>query len=322
MNHKKKPLSGDALEIILIAVMVVVAIAITAALVHFAKNRPSAYAPVDTTEAVEETKQVPMPTASGTEAIQAETTPAETTALQPETTEAETVALDETSKLQDLSGYKPGDSIDEERLDMNDLSQYFVKHDITVSDAVYARINGKSYRDNPNVSLDSLTYVTMPHYNFDGNVQMGEMLLNKDIADDAIAVFEELFQNKYQIRSMYLVDNYWTGDGDSTDYASIDVDNTSCFNYRAATGSSKLSNHAYGRAIDLNPQENPYVTYQDGKAVKWAHENANDYIDRTSGKAHVITHDDLAYKVFTAHGFRWGGDWNSPKDFQHFDKAK
>ena len=98
------------------------------------------------------------------------------------------------------------------------------------------------------------------------------------------------------------------------------MDNTCCFNYRVATGSSKLSNHAYGKAIDLNPLENPYVTYQDGKAVRWAHTNANAYIDRNAGLPHMITHDDLAYKLFTQKGFRWGGDWNNPKDFQHFDK--
>ena len=80
-----------------------------------------------------------------------------------------------------------------------------------------------------------------------------------------------------------------------------------------------MSNHAYGIAIDLNPQQNPYVSYRTGEPV-WQHENANDYIDRDAGLPHMITHEDLAYELFTQHGFEWGGDWNSPKDYQHFEK--
>lgn len=137
--------------------------------------------------------------------------------------------------------------------------------------------------------------------------------------EDVFAVFKELFREKYQIQSMYLVDNYWTGDPDTTDSASIEVNNTSAFCFRMATGSDHLSNHAYGKAIDLNPQQNPYVSYSTGKP-KWAHSNADPYIDRTTGLPHVITHEDLAFKLFTERGFRWGGDWNNPKDYQHFDK--
>ncbi len=238
-----------------------------------------------------------------------ETTPEETT------TEAPT----EPSYLENLSDYKAGDLINMDYFDFENPDKYFVLHDITEGDNVYNRIIGKSYRKNDYVPLSSLTYITMPHYNFDGVLQMGEMIVSKDVAYDVIAIFEELFRNKYQVKSMHLVDNYWTGDPDSTDSASIDVNNTSAFNYRTATGSSKLSNHAYGKAIDINPQQNPYVSYKSG-SPKWSHSNANDYIKRDTGLPHVITHDDLAYKVFTKYGFSWGGDWNSVKDYQHFDK--
>ncbi|MCD7908002.1 MAG: M15 family metallopeptidase, partial [Clostridium sp.] len=78
-------------------------------------------------------------------------------------------------------------------------------------------------------------------------------------------------------------------------------------------------NHAYGFAIDINPQQNPYVSYRHGKA-RWSHENDDDYIDGSTGLPHVITHEDLAFKIFTAHGFSWGGDWSNPKDYQHFEK--
>ncbi len=221
--------------------------------------------------------------------------------------------------LENLSGLAPGTVILAEQLDFSNLGNYFMFWELEEGDNLHKRINGKSYRDNPYVPLSSLRYVKLLHYNFDGNIQVGELIINQDILQDVLEIFTELFQAKYQIQSMYLVDNYWTGDPDTTDTASIDVNNTSAFCYREITGGGRLSNHAYGRAIDLNPQQNPYVSYSTGTA-KWYHSNADDYIARDTGLPHVITHDDLAYRLFTERGFQWGGDWNNPKDYQHFDK--
>ena len=118
---------------------------------------------------------------------------------------------------------------------------------------------------------------------------------------------------------MYLIDEFWTGNGNDSDTASCDANNTSAFCYRAITGGGELSNHAFGRAIDINPQQNPYVTYRGGRAY-WYHENATDFIDRDAGLPHMITHDDLCFRLFTEHGFSWGGDWENVKDYQHFEK--
>ena len=82
---------------------------------------------------------------------------------------------------------------------------------------------------------------------------------------------------------MQLVDDFWTGDGDSSDSNSIDQNNTSAFCYRMVTGGGNLSNHAYGRAIDLNPQQDPYVWYNSSGQASWSHQNANAYIDRSCG---------------------------------------
>lgn len=232
-----------------------------------------------------------------------------------ETTEAET----ERGPLESLSGLAVGTILSEEDIDFDDLGRYFMSWKIEEGDNLHARIEGKSYRKNPSIGLSDLRYLKMPHYNFDGNIQVGEMIVNAAIEEDVLEVFQELFEAEYPIESMILVDEFWTGDPDTTDSASIDVNNTSAFCYRKATGSGNLSNHALGRAIDLNPQQNPYVSYSSGKP-RWSHSNANDYIDRDSGLPHVITHDDLAYKVFKEHGFTWGGDWNNPKDYQHFEK--
>lgn len=221
--------------------------------------------------------------------------------------------------LGSLSGLTPGTILDDSQIDFSNLKQYFNSWNIEEGDNLYTRIIGKSWVPNDQVPLNSLVYLKMPHYNFDGQIQVGEMIVNREIEEDVKAVFMELFEEKYEIQSMYLIDNYWAGTGDKSDTASIDVNNTSAFCYRTITGGSKLSNHAYGKAIDLNPQQNPYVSYSSGKA-KWYHKNANDYIDRSSGLDHVITHEDTAYKIFQKYGFTWGGDWNNPKDYQHFEK--
>lgn len=231
------------------------------------------------------------------------------------TEEAET----ESPYLESLSGLAPGTVLAVDEIDFSNIDKYFMEWEIEEGDNLYERINGKSYRKNDYVPLSSLRYLKMPHYNFNGQIQVGEMIVSKDVKDDVFHIFKELFQEKYEIQSMYLIDNYWTGNPDTTDSASIDVNNTSSFCYRQATGGGKLSNHAYGKAIDINPQQNPYVSYSTG-SPKWAHSNANDYIKRDTGLPHVITHEDLAYKVFKKYGFSWGGDWKNPKDYQHFDK--
>ncbi len=210
-----------------------------------------------------------------------------------------------------------GTVIDKANIDFNNLSQYFVAYEIP--DEVYNFINGKSYQENPYVALSDLRYVKLLHYNFNHELQVGELIVAADLQGDYLGVFTELFAAEYEIQSMYLPDKYWTGDPTSTDSASIDVNNSSCFMYRPATGSSKLSKHSYGRAIDINPQQNPYVSYTSGSPV-WSHENANDYIDRTTGLPHVITESDVCYQIFTKYGFTWGGSWTNIKDYQHFQK--
>lgn len=225
-------------------------------------------------------------------------------------------ALEQSLQI-DMAALPAGSVMESDQINWDNLAEYFCAYEIP--DDVYERINGKSYRENDNIGLDGLRYLKMLHYNFEHQIQMGEMIVNAAIAEDVTNIFRELFEAEYEVQSMYLIDNYWTGDGESSDTASIDVNNTSAFCYRAVTGGSSLSNHAYGRAIDLNPQQNPYVSYRSG-SPSWSHENANDYIDRSTGLPHVITHDDVAYQIFTKYGFTWGGDWSTIKDYQHFER--
>ncbi len=170
----------------------------------------------------------------------------------------------------------------------------------------------------PQVSYDDLRYVGLLYKDFNGLTQAGELICNCRIAQDMVEIFHELYISDYRIDSIYLVDNYG---GDDT--ASMCADNTSCFNYRVVDGSTSLSKHAYGLAIDINPFYNPYIVFGAG-------EGGSDYIsppgseiyaDRSASFAYKIDDSDLCYRLFISHGFKWGGDWNSCKDYQHFQKT-
>ena len=214
-----------------------------------------------------------------------------------------------------------GSILMEDSIDWNRINEYFAVYEIYEGDAVYNRIIGKSYQVNDNIGLSDLRYLKLLHFNFDGNIQVGELICNAALAQDMIDIFTELFYCRYQICSMHLIDNYWTGDGVESDEASIEVDNTSCFCYRRATDAENLSNHAYGRAIDINPLENPFYIIRPDGSLEYYHTNAEPYLlNRDPSIPHVITEVDDAYRIFTAHGFSWGGNWSNPKDYQHFEK--
>lgn len=168
------------------------------------------------------------------------------------------------------------------------------------------------------VSYEDLRYMNILYYDFNSDVQTGELICNKAIADDLIEIFYELYKNEYQIESVRLIDDY---NGDDT--ASMEANNTSCFNYRPVDGTSSLSKHALGCAIDINPFYNPYVVFNKGKAGETYISPAGSevYADRSKVFAYKIDENDLCYKLFKEHGFTWGGNWNSCKDYQHFQKV-
>ena len=165
------------------------------------------------------------------------------------------------------------------------------------------------------ISIDDLCYAHIMHYDFDGNLAEGELICNELIARDIVEIFYELYKNEYKIEKVLLIDEY---DGDDT--ASMEDNNTSCFNYRTVAGSNTLSKHALGLAIDINPLYNPYITYNADGTENVLPESAIAYADRTLSFPYKIDENDLCYKLFTEHGFVWGGNWNSCKDYQHFQK--
>ncbi len=169
-----------------------------------------------------------------------------------------------------------------------------------------------SWRQGCPVPLNGLRMITMPHWGFDGKVHTGRLVVNQTVADDVVSVFKKLYGFRYPIRRMEPVDAY-KGD----DYASIDADNTSAFNCRAATGTTNWSEHAYGQAVDLNPLENPYV-YANGSH---AHRNADAYVKRPLHKPGVINAGDRVVRAFETISWGWGGYWSGAKDYQHFSKS-
>jgi hypothetical protein len=256
---------------------------------------------------------------TASESEQTEETTEETTATPTPTEEPTPTPSPVPDKITSIKDYSAGTVVSKDKIDRDNLSQYFTSQSIEEGDSVYNRIYGKSFVDNDNIYISDLRYLKMLHVNFDGNYQVGEMIVNKDVASEVLEIFEILFSEGYEIYSMYLIDNYWAGDPDDTDWYSIDANNTSCFCYRTATGSGNLSKHALGKAIDINPQQNPYVTYDSDGTAHYSHENASSYVyGRSSDTAHVITTSDRAYDLFTDYGWTWGGNWSSPKDYQHF----
>lgn len=123
-----------------------------------------------------------------------------------------------------------------------------------VPKAVKEKISGVSYRPNPNITFQDLRYVKVKYYGYDGKIRSGQLLVNKSIAKDTVEIFQELYDMQYPIESIRLIDDYG-----ADDTKSMEANNTSAFNYRIVEGTSHLSKHAYGRAIDINPRVNPFV---------------------------------------------------------------
>lgn len=192
-----------------------------------------------------------------------------------------------------------------------------------LSDSLRRYITGISYPSasddeagsQPVITYDQLCYVHILHYDFEGSPTEGELICNETIAQDLLEIFYELYRNEYQLERVLLIDEY---DGDDT--ASMEDNNTSCFNYRVVDDTDNLSRHAYGLAIDVNPLYNPHITYNGDGSENVSPAAAARYSDRSLSFPYKIDENDLCYKLFIQHGFTWGGNWNSSKDYQHFQK--
>ncbi len=183
----------------------------------------------------------------------------------------------------------------------------YIAEIVEIDDTVRARM-ASSWREGCPVPLENLRYVRLSHYNYEGEVQTGELVLHEDVAEGVVAAFQDLFDQQFPIDRMELVDNF-----EADDDASMRANNTSAFNCRSTTGGSRWSEHAFGAAIDINPLVNPYVST--GKV--YPSEGAA-YADRHEGIVGGIYPDDATVTALGDQGWLWGGYWSSGKDYQHF----
>jgi hypothetical protein len=210
-------------------------------------------------------------------------------------------------KIEDTNQNK-GDKSD---MDSTISSEDFYISEIT--DELFEKMQGKSYKDDCNVPREDLRYIHILHKNLEGDTCEGEMVCHKIIAQDLLEIFEELYLNDYPIERMVLIDEY--GADDET---SMTANNSSCFNYRVISHTTKISKHGLGIAVDINPLYNPYTKIVDGtRIVEPA--AGEPYLDREADFPYKIDEDDLCYKLFIEHGFEWGGSWTRAKDYQHFE---
>lgn len=201
-----------------------------------------------------------------------------------------------------------GDIVAESTL-RTDISAWFTSQEIP--DAVFRRMQGKSFAQGCTTPRSQLRYLRVLHRNRDGKAQVGELVCHHTIAAALLDIFRQLYDANYCIERMVLIDNY-----DADDIRSMEANNTSCFNFRFMTGSrTRVSKHGMGLAIDINPLYNPYVK---GNFVSPASGKAYAR-NRSSRQPMVIMQGDLCHRLFLSHGFKWGGAWKSPKDYQHFE---
>jgi len=165
-----------------------------------------------------------------------------------------------------------------------------------------------SWRPGCPVPVEQLRAIDVRHFGNDGAVHTGRLIVAAGLADGMVDILHDLYDARFPIERMEPIDVYG---GD--DMRSIKANNTSAFNCRAVTGGTGWSEHAYGRAIDVNPFVNPYV-----KGSTVLPPEAAPYTDRSRQDPGMIHGDDAVVRAFAARGWRWGGYWSSLKDYQHF----
>lgn len=176
-------------------------------------------------------------------------------------------------------------------------------------------MKGRSYPEGCTIGRADLRYLQLSHVDADGKEHVGEMVCNKAIAQDLLEIFKELYRQGYAIQRIRLIDDYGADDEQS-----MRDNNSSCFCYRTVSGTGKLSKHARGLAVDINTLYNPYVrTNNKGKRIVEP-ATGEPYTDRSKRTPYQIRKGDLLYRLFTQHGFKWGGNWRTMKDWQHFEK--
>lgn len=157
--------------------------------------------------------------------------------------------------------------------------------------------------------LKSQRLITVRYYSTDGKIHQGQIMVHKDVADEVKAVFKIIEETMFPVEKCIPIVKY-----DWDDHASMEDNNTSAFNYRTIAGTDRMSNHAYGKAVDINPRWNPFVR-KNGTVSP-----GNGKYDKS--RKGTFTSNQKIVQEFKKRGWRWGGEFSSYKDYHHFDKEK
>ena len=172
-------------------------------------------------------------------------------------------------------------------------------------------MTGVSWRPGCPVALRDLRLLTFSHWRFGGKARIGRLIVHEDVAPDVLRVLRTLYGARFPFRWIVPVDVYG-----ASDFRSIEADNASAFNCRFVEGTRRWSEHAYGRAIDVNPIENPYVS-----GGQTSHSASVPYIERRRRRPGTAYEGGVLVRAFDAIGWGWGGRWTSVKDYQHFSAS-
>lgn len=183
---------------------------------------------------------------------------------------------------------------------------------ISVVSAAYQRqMIGVSWRRGCPVAIRDLRIIRMTYWGFDRKPHSGQLMVHRDVAHSVVGAFRRLYDNRFPIRRMRLIEAYR-----GSDDKSMANDNTSAFNCRPVTGTTnRYSVHSYGRAIDVNPVENPYVR---GRTV--LPRAGAKFLNRSNVRPGMIVRRSVVVTAFRKGHMGWGGDYRTLEDYQHFER--
>ena len=202
------------------------------------------------------------------------------------------------------------DSSGTENIEKNISENFYIS---PINDEIFARIKGKSFKDNCTLPREDLRYLHVLHKDLNETEHEGEMIVNAHIAETVLDILKKLYEAGYPIEKIRLVDEY-----DADDEASMEDNNSSAFNFRFISHTTRISKHGLGLAVDINTLYNPYTKVVDGERIIEPI-TAEAYLDRDADFPYKIEKGDLCYKLFIEAGFEWGGEWQDRKDYQHFE---
>lgn len=220
----------------------------------------------------------------------------------------ETPAISEDEDLVDQADKDEQEAEEEIEMVTPEFEPVFTHEPLTES--VRTLMTGISWTEAAPVTLDELSLLTLSYVNFEGEDCYGQLVVRADLAEEVVEIFREIYEAKFPIGNMELIDAYG---GD--DNLSMAANNCSAFNYRVVPNSTSISKHSYGIAIDVNPVQNPYLP--DGEIMP---EAGAEYLDRENIRPGMIVEGGVVYEAFISRGWTWGGHWTSVKDYHHFVK--